>query len=99
MFSTLIAAIFLPLLSLSAPLCALEYAHTATDGRDLNIVIVRPTSIRYRRVQHTTRGETRESIPSLSKKNTVASRETCYFAKSTKIADIVTVDSIYGFED
>lgn len=29
----------------------------------------------------------------------VASRETCYFAKSTKIADIVTVDSIYGFED
>lgn len=82
MFSTLIAAIFLPLLSLSAPLCALEYAHTATDGRDLNIVIVRPTS-----------------TPSLSKKNTVASRETCYFAKSTKIADIVTVDSIYGFED
>lgn len=98
MFSTLIAAIFLPLLSLSAPLCALEYAHTATDGRDLNIVIVRATSIRYRRVQHT-RGETRESTPSLFKKNTVASRETCYFAKSTKIADIVTVDSIYGFED
>lgn len=48
-FSTLIAAIFLPLLSLSAPLYAYEYAHTATNGRDLNIVIVRATSIRYRR--------------------------------------------------
>lgn len=45
-----------------------EYAHTATDGRDLNIVIVRPTSIRYRRVQHTTRGNSRVDSKSVQEK-------------------------------
>lgn len=50
------------------------------------------------RATHDEGGNSRVDSKSVQEKY-VASRETCYFAKSTKIADIVTVDSIYGFED